>query len=112
VLASLIALALVLNGRRLWLVLDFGVAASALAAMLVSRYVDLGALGPFPDLYNPVWFPGKAVGCVWRRHRRSGRSHRNHRHQRPPPQLAHFAALPVEHGSCSTRINARESHKT
>jgi hypothetical protein len=34
VLASLIALALVLNGRRLWLVLGFGVAAPALAAQL------------------------------------------------------------------------------
>ncbi len=27
--------------------------------MLVSRYVALGPLGPFPNLYDPVWFPEK-----------------------------------------------------
>lgn len=35
------------------------VAASALVLMLVSRYVDIGAFGPFPDLYDPVWYPEK-----------------------------------------------------
>jgi hypothetical protein len=59
VLASLTALAMVLTGRRLCLLLGFGVAASALAATLASRYVDLGAVGPFPDLHDPVWFPEK-----------------------------------------------------
>jgi hypothetical protein len=28
------------------------VSASVLAAMLVARYVDLGAIGPFPDVYD------------------------------------------------------------
>jgi hypothetical protein len=56
VLASLTALALILAGRRLCLLVVFGVPASALAAMLVSRYVDPGAVGPFPHLYDPVWF--------------------------------------------------------
>jgi hypothetical protein len=31
--------------------------------MLVSRYVDLGALGPLPDLYDPVWFPEKLLAA-------------------------------------------------
>ena len=39
-------------------------AATALAAVVVYRYVDLGALGPLPDLYEPVWYPEKVVGVV------------------------------------------------
>jgi hypothetical protein len=59
VMALLAALGVLLTGRRLVLVLGFAISASALAVMLVSRYVDLGPLGPFPDLYDPVWFPEK-----------------------------------------------------
>jgi hypothetical protein len=59
VLALLTALALILWARRLSFLLGFAISASALTLMLVSRYVDLGALGPLPDLYDPVWFPEK-----------------------------------------------------
>jgi hypothetical protein len=31
--------------------------------MLVSRYVDLGQIGPLPDLYDPVWFPEKLLAA-------------------------------------------------
>jgi hypothetical protein len=33
----------------------FGVGASALGAVLVYRYVDVGALGPLPDMYENTW---------------------------------------------------------
>ncbi len=59
VLALLTALALSTSRRRLPFVLGFAVSASALTLMLISRYVDLGPIGPFPDLYDPVWFPEK-----------------------------------------------------
>jgi hypothetical protein len=59
VLALLTGLALITSARRLPFVLGFAVSASALTLMLVSRYVDLGPIGPFPDLYDPVWFPEK-----------------------------------------------------
>jgi hypothetical protein len=59
VLALLTGLALSTSARRLPFVLGLAVSASALTVMLVSRYVDLGSLGPFPDLYDPVWFPEK-----------------------------------------------------
>jgi hypothetical protein len=40
------------------------VAASALAAVLVYRYVDVGALGPLPDLYENTWqVPGKLLSA-------------------------------------------------
>jgi hypothetical protein len=59
VLALLTALALILSARRRSFLLGFAVSASALTLMLVSRYADLGPLGPFPDLYDPVWFAEK-----------------------------------------------------
>lgn len=63
VLALLAALALVVPARRqvrrLTFLAGLTVAASGLALMLVSRYVDIGAFGPFPDLYDPVWYPEK-----------------------------------------------------
>jgi len=40
------------------------VAATALAAVVAYRYLDLGALGPLPDLYEPVWYPEKAVAAA------------------------------------------------
>jgi hypothetical protein len=59
VVASVAALAVLLTGRRLAYLFAFVVAASALALMLVARYVQLRAFGPFPDLSDPVWFPEK-----------------------------------------------------
>ncbi len=64
VAAMLAALVVAIYGSRISFLAGFGVAASALAAMLVSRYVDLGAIGPFPDLYDPVWFGEKNLAAV------------------------------------------------
>lgn len=40
------------------------VAIAGAAAVVVYRYLDVGALGPFPDMYEPVWYPKKVQG-VW-----------------------------------------------
>ncbi|MFE1585313.1 hypothetical protein ACFW6Q_06410 [Streptomyces sp. NPDC058737] len=37
------------------------VAAGGLALLLVYRYVDVGELGPVPDMYEPVWYGEKEV---------------------------------------------------
>lgn len=58
-LALLAGLALLTSQRRRAFVLGFAVSASAFTVMLASRYVDLGPIGPFPDLYDPVRFPEK-----------------------------------------------------
>jgi hypothetical protein len=40
------------------------VAASALAAVLLYRYVDVGAVGPLPDMYENTWqVPGKLLSA-------------------------------------------------
>ncbi|MFI6286034.1 hypothetical protein ACIBCM_14955 [Streptomyces sp. NPDC051018] len=63
-LASLAAL-LVLVWRRppsdafAWLV-----AAGGLALLLVYRYVDVGQMGPVPNMYEPVWTIDKWIAAV------------------------------------------------
>lgn len=37
------------------------VAGVALTAVLAYRWLDLDALGPIPDMYEPFWYPGKVV---------------------------------------------------
>jgi hypothetical protein len=61
--AVLVAVAVIATGRLAVLLAGLVVAASALAVMLVSRYVDIGPIGPFPSLYDPVWFPEKMLAA-------------------------------------------------
>ncbi|WP_460667634.1 hypothetical protein [Kocuria himachalensis] len=39
-------------------------ALSALAAVLLTRYVPLPAIGPLPSMYEPVWYPVKTLSAV------------------------------------------------
>lgn len=63
VVALLAALVVAIYANRASYLAAFAVGASALAALIVSRYVDLGAIGPFPDLYDPVWFGEKVLAA-------------------------------------------------
>lgn len=71
VAATVAALALLVRPGRFSAVFAFLVAAGGLTAVLVYRYVDVGALGPFPSMYEPIWYPektasayGEAVGAA------------------------------------------------
>ncbi|MFB7909835.1 hypothetical protein ACFC1T_25705 [Kitasatospora sp. NPDC056076] len=60
--AAALALTLVLLWRRpLGDLFAWTVAASGLAALLLYRYVDVGAHGPLPDMYEPLWFADKTL---------------------------------------------------
>ncbi|MEU5599982.1 hypothetical protein [Streptomyces sp. NPDC020298] len=70
--ASLAALLVLLLGRwrPVW-VFAFLVSVSALGAVLLYGYVNVGALGPLPNMYEPFWGPkrtgsaiAEAVGAV------------------------------------------------
>jgi hypothetical protein len=63
VVAVLAAVAVIASGRMATHLAGLVVAGSALAAMLVSRYVDLGPTGPFPSMYDPVWYPEKLLAA-------------------------------------------------
>jgi hypothetical protein len=63
--ASVIAALLVLAfGARWAYLVAVVVAGSALAAVLQSRYIDIGAIGPLPDLYEPEWYFTKALTTI------------------------------------------------
>lgn len=119
--ASVAALLLILGwrvrvARRAdWLVAFF-VAASALAAVLLYRYVDVGTIGPFPDMYEPTWqVPGKllsayveagagalsALGLALPPAPRSPKQHRAGRAAASPP------CMPSQQSRGSPRSSAR-----
>jgi hypothetical protein len=62
--AAVVAILVLIRPRPLPYVIAFLVAASALGAVLLYRYVDVGALGPLPDMYEPVWYTEKVVTTV------------------------------------------------
>lgn len=65
VAAVVAAVALLVRPRRYTAALAFLVAAAGLVAVLVTRYVDVGAFGPVPNLYDPYWEPaGKWLSAI------------------------------------------------
>ncbi|MGI5165496.1 hypothetical protein ACQEU3_14160 [Spirillospora sp. CA-253888] len=56
---------LVLGMPRRWTyALAFLTAASALGALVLYYYVDVGALGPLPNMHEPVWYGEKTASAV------------------------------------------------
>jgi len=64
VLAGLAALGVLLIRRGAAALFAVLVAGTALGAVLLYRYVDLGALGPLPDMYEPSWYPEKTLSAI------------------------------------------------
>jgi hypothetical protein len=62
--AVLAALYVLLRGSRAAYAAAFVVALSAFAAVVLYRYVNIPAFGPFPALYEPVWFAEKTLSAV------------------------------------------------
>lgn len=63
-LALIAALALLVRPRRSTAAFAFLVSAGGTAAVLLYRYVDVGALGPLPNMYEPLWYPEKTLS-LW-----------------------------------------------
>jgi hypothetical protein len=62
--ACLVALGVLLWANRVTWIAALVVAASALGAVLLYRYVDVGSLGPLPDMYENTWdVPGKLLSA-------------------------------------------------
>lgn len=62
--AALVAVLVLVRPRPASYLIAFLVSASALGAVLLYRYVDVGAIGPLPDMYEPVWYTEKVVTTV------------------------------------------------
>lgn len=63
--AALAAVLVLLLGTRpsVW-VYALLVASAGVAAVLLYRYVDVGAVGPLPNMYEPGWYPKKTASAV------------------------------------------------
>lgn len=64
VAAIVVALLVLVLGNRAAFAAAFVVAASAFAAVMLFRYVDVPAFGPLPSMYEPVWFGQKTVSAI------------------------------------------------
>jgi hypothetical protein len=62
--AAFAALLIVVTAHRAAWAVAFLVAAGGLAAVLVYRYVNVGTLGPLPNMYEPIWFAKKSFSAV------------------------------------------------
>ena len=63
--AVVAAVAVLVHPRRYTAALAFLVAAGGTAAVLLYRYVDVGAFGPVPNMYDPFWAPReKALSAI------------------------------------------------
>jgi len=62
--AILAALLLLVRPRRWTAVIAAIVAGSALAAVLLYRYVDIGQIGPIPSMYEASWYTEKTVSAI------------------------------------------------
>ena len=73
VVAIVVAIAVLVSDRRLVWAAAGMTGLAGVVAVLLYRYVDVGALGPIPNMYEPAWFPEKlrsayaegAVTVVW-----------------------------------------------
>lgn len=63
-LAALAAVLVLLTRRPIGVVVALLVAAGGVAAVLLFQYVDVGAVGPFPDMYEPISYPEKTYSLV------------------------------------------------
>jgi hypothetical protein len=72
-LAIVVALAVLASDHRLvWLAVGM-VGFGGVAAVVLYRYVDVGAIGPIPNMHEPIWYGEKTrsawaeagVGVVW-----------------------------------------------
>jgi hypothetical protein len=62
--AVLVAVYVLVRGTKPAYALTLAVLLSAFAAVVLYRYFDIPALGPFPAMYEPVWFFEKTLSAV------------------------------------------------
>ena len=62
--AIIAALALIVRPRRYTAGFAFLVAAAGTFAVLLYQYVDVGKIGPIPDMYDPYWGTEKVLSLL------------------------------------------------
>ncbi len=62
--AAVVAVWVAVRAETIAVLAALGVAAASLLALVLSVYVRLPSFGPFPVLYEPVWYGDKAAAAV------------------------------------------------
>lgn len=62
--AIIAAIYVLVRGSRTSYAVSFLVAASALGAVLLYRYVEVPSIGPIPSMYEPIWFYEKTLTAI------------------------------------------------
>lgn len=63
IVAAIAAVALLVRPRRYTVAFAFLVSAGGTLAVLLYSYVDVGAIGPLPNMYEPVWYFEKTLSA-------------------------------------------------
>lgn len=64
VLAVIALLLVLVRPRASSFALAALVALGGVAAVVLYRYVDIGAIGPVPSMYEPIWFSEKSLSAL------------------------------------------------
>jgi hypothetical protein len=59
-----VAVYVLIRGSKVAYAMALAVLLSAFAAVMLYRYFDIPAFGPFPAMYEPVWFFEKTLSAV------------------------------------------------
>lgn len=62
--AALAAVLVLVTAHRAVTALALVVSAASLGAVVASVYIDLGAIGPFPNMYEPAWYSDKTISAI------------------------------------------------
>ena len=63
-LAIVAAVGLVVRANRWTALVTVAVAGGGLAALLLYRYVNVGTIGPLPNMYEPLWYHDKQLSAA------------------------------------------------
>jgi hypothetical protein len=64
VVAALVAIWVLVRGDRIALLAGLLVGGASFLALILSVYVEIPAIGPFPTLYEPLWYTEKVIAAV------------------------------------------------
>lgn len=65
VVATVVGLAVLIRPRRIWWAAALLTLASAFGAVVLYTYVNVGVLGPLPNMYEPTWALPDKLLAAW-----------------------------------------------
>jgi hypothetical protein len=64
IVAAIVAIWVLARGDRIALIAALLVGGASFLALILSVYVEVPSIGPFPTLYEPLWYTEKVIAAV------------------------------------------------